>query len=72
MNYIQLAQALLSKRLENGINQLPLGNAPWAQNAIRAIQTGDAQLGEQLASNICNSYGLNRSTIEEQIRNTKI
>lgn len=72
MNYMQLAQSLLEARIQNGASQLPLGNAPWAQNAIRAIQTGDSQLGEQLASNICSSYGLDRSYVEQIIRNTKI
>lgn len=33
-------------------------NNPMAQNYIGVIQSGDAQKGQQLAENICKSYGV--------------
>lgn len=33
-------------------------NNPMAQNYINVIQSGDAQKGQQLAENICKSYGM--------------
>lgn len=33
-------------------------NNPMAQNYISVIQSGDAQKGQQLAENICKSYGM--------------
>lgn len=37
-----------------------VANNPTAQEAIRAIETGDAKAGEEIANNILNSYGLTK------------
>lgn len=43
----------------NMIQQNPqIMNNPMAQNYISVIQSGDAQRGQQLAENICKSYGV--------------
>ncbi len=43
----------------NMIQQNPqIMNNPMAQNYISVIQSGDAQRGQQLAENICKSYGM--------------
>lgn len=43
-------------------------NNPMAQNYISVIQSGDAQKGQQLAENICRSYGV---TPQEALQQAK-
>lgn len=49
-------------------NQNNMTNAPWAAQAIQAIMTGNAQLGQQIADNLCRTYGITR---EEAIRQAR-
>lgn len=51
---LTLAQRVIQRGSGNMSNQ----NAPWAQAAINAIMNGDAQAGQQIANNLCQSYGL--------------
>lgn len=50
--------ALAQRVLQQGAGNIPNQNAPWAQAAINAIMTGDAQSGQQIANNLCQSYGI--------------
>lgn len=49
-------------------NQNNLPNTPWAQAAVNAIMTGDSKAGEQIANNLCESYGV---TKEQAINQAK-
>jgi hypothetical protein len=47
----------------NFVNRLLAGNPqlrnnPMAHNALSAIQNGDDATGEQIARNLCESYGI--------------
>lgn len=44
-------------------------NDPRAMQMINALQSGDSNLGSQLATNICNSYGLDQATATNQAKN---
>lgn len=35
-----------------------IANNPQAQNLINVIQSGDAQKGQQIAQNLCQTYGV--------------
>lgn len=35
-----------------------IANNPNAQNMIQAIQSGDDKRGEEIATNLCNAYGI--------------
>ena len=37
-----------------------IANNPQAQNYINVIQSGDANRGQQIADNICKTYGVSR------------
>lgn len=43
-------------------------NNPMAQNYIGVIQSGDAQKGQQLAENICKTYGVTPQQAIQQAR----
>lgn len=43
-------------------------NNPNAQEFIKVIQNGDSVRGEQIAQNLCNSYGMSK---EDVLRNAK-
>lgn len=43
-------------------------NNPMAQNYIGIIQSGDAQKGQQLAENICKTYGVTPQQAIQQAR----
>lgn len=45
-----------------------IANNPRAQDFVGVIQNGDAQRGQQIADNLCQSYGVTR---EEAIRKAK-
>lgn len=40
--------------------QVPNANAPWANQAIQAIMSGDQAAGERIANNILQSYGVSK------------
>lgn len=43
----------------SAINQNPnIANNPMARNMIQVLQSGDAQKGQQMAENLCKSYGV--------------
>lgn len=51
MNLQEFALQLISKNPN-------IANNPALQNMIEAIRTNNSSLGEQIAKNICNTYGL--------------
>lgn len=59
--------ALAQRVLQQGAGNIPNQNAPWAQAAINAIMNGDAQTGQQIADNLCQSYGLTRDQALSQV-----
>lgn len=38
-------------------------NNPQAQEMLNVIRSGDAQRGQEIANNICQSYGMDRDTM---------
>lgn len=53
----------------NLLSQNPnVANNPNAQEFIKVIQNGDSVRGEQIAQNLCNSYGMSK---EDALRNAK-
>ena len=51
----------------NLISQNPnIANNPNAQEFIQVIQNGDSQRGQQIADNLCQSYGISR---DEALKN---
>lgn len=53
--------------LETLIRQRPdLQQNQMAQEMIKVIQSGDSQRGEQIANNICQSYGMSREEAIQQ------
>lgn len=43
-----------------------IANNPMGQALIQAIQTGDSKAGEQIAENICKTYGLTKEQAIQQ------
>lgn len=41
-------------------NNPNLPNAPWVNEAISAIMNNDEKKGEQIANNLCQSFGTSR------------
>lgn len=64
-NLLGLAQQFIGNVVASNA-QGNMVNAPWKDAAIRAIQNGDQQAGQQLAQNIIQSCGF--SSPEEAIR----
>lgn len=56
-----LAMSLLSKNPQ-------IANNPNAQELLQVIQNGDSQRGQQIADNLCSTYGV---TKEQAIRDAK-
>lgn len=52
--------------IQNNKNNVP--NVPWAVQAITAIMTGNAELGQQIADNLCQTYGVSREQAIQQAR----
>lgn len=53
----------------NLISQNPnIANNPNAQEFIKVIQNGDSERGQQIADNLCQSYGMTR---DEVLKNAK-
>ena len=57
---LTLAQRLIQS------NKSKIPNTPWAQAAVNAIMTGNAQAGEQLANNLCQSNGVSKEQALQQ------
>lgn len=54
----------------NMLNQNPqMRNNPLAQEFISVLQSGNAQRGEEIANNLCQTYGVNRDQAIQQARN---
>lgn len=64
-NMLQLAQQFMNNVVSNGMDK-NLVNAPWKQEAINAILSGDSKRGEELANNLLKSYGF--SSPEEAVQ----
>lgn len=64
-NLLQTAQQFVEQVVQNGAAQ-NMVNVPWKQAALSAIMSGDQKKGEELASNIMQSYGF--SSPEEAVR----
>ena len=47
-------------------NQNKIPNTPWAQAAVNAIMSGDANAGQQIASNLCKSNGVSEKEALQQ------
>lgn len=45
-----------------------IANNPNAQNMINVIMSGDAQKGQQIAHNICQSYGISEQEALKQAK----
>ena len=58
MNLEQWAINLISKNANN----------PRAQEYIKIIQSGDSKKGEEIANNLCQTYGVSK---EDAIKNAK-
>ena len=53
----------------NLIQQNPaLQNNPNAKEMIEVIRSGDTAKGEQIASNLCKTYGIDRNQAVQQAR----
>lgn len=49
----QIAMTLLQKNPQ-------VANSPQGQQFMQILKSGDVQKGQQMADNICNSYGVTR------------
>lgn len=57
-NSLQAAQAVLQYKLQNDPNfAKQMANNPQAQEIIKCIQSGDANKGVELATNLHDSFG---------------
>lgn len=61
MNPMQIAMNLLSKNPQ-------IANNPQAKEMISVIQSGDSQKGQQIAENLCNSYGVSKEEAIDQAK----
>lgn len=53
----------------NLLSQNPsISNNPNAQEFINVIRSGDSARGEQIAQNLCNTYGVSK---EDAVKNAK-
>lgn len=49
-------------------NNPQIANNPQAKSMIEVIQSGDAERGQQIAENLCNTYGVSK---EDAIKQAK-
>lgn len=53
----------------NLISQNPaIANNPQAQEYLKVIQSGDAQRGQEIAENLCQTYGVSREDAISQAK----
>lgn len=50
-NFMQMAMNLIGQNPQ-------VANNPQAQNLIQVIQSGDAKKGQEIAQNLCQTYGV--------------
>lgn len=55
----------LQSQLQNNPN---IANNPQAQNFIQVLQSGNAQMGQQIAENILKAYGMTKEQGMAQAR----
>lgn len=55
-NIINFAMALLSQNPQ-------IANNPTAKNMIDVIQSGDSKKGQEIAENLCNTYGMKKEDV---------
>lgn len=60
MNPMQLIQSLMGNK--------QMMNNPMAQNAIKMMQSGDAQGVEQMARNLCKEKGVDADEMIKQMK----
>lgn len=58
---INFAMAMISRNPQ-------IANNPQAQNMIDVIKTGDSKKGEEIAENLCASYGVNKDDAINQAK----
>lgn len=59
---------LIGSIFNMAMNNPAIKNNPQASNYLNVIQSGDSARGEEIARNICNSYGV---TPEEAMKQAK-
>ena len=52
------------KMIQSNRNRIP--NTPWAQAAVNAIMNNDANAGQQIANNLCQSNGVTKEQALQQ------
>lgn len=62
LDFRSMAISLISKNPS-------IANNPQAQNLIRVIQNGDSKKGEEIARNLCNTYGVTPEQAFTQAKN---
>lgn len=62
INFRSMAISLISKNPS-------IANNPQAQNLISVIQNGDSKKGEEIARNLCNTYGVTPEQAFTQAKN---
>lgn len=50
----------MSMLLNMAMQNSAIANNPRAQEMLQAIQSGDAQKGQQIAMNLCKTYGVSK------------
>lgn len=50
----------MSTLLNMAMQNSNIANNPRAQEMLRVIQSGDAQKGQQIAMNLCKTYGVSK------------
>lgn len=61
----QMVQSLLNMLLKRNPN---IANNPMNKAMLDAIQNGDADKGEELANNLCRTYGVTREQAVAQAK----
>lgn len=49
-------------------NNPQIANNPQAKSMIEVIQSGDAERGQQIAENLCNTYGVSKEDAVKQAK----
>lgn len=49
-------------------NNPQIANNPQAKSMIEVIQNGDAERGQQIAENLCNTYGVSKEDAVKQAK----
>lgn len=62
LDFRSMAISLISKNPS-------IANNPQAQNLISVIQNGDSKKGEEIARNLCNTYGVTPEQAFTQAKN---